>query len=233
MAIASHELRTPLTPLKMQHYILRRILIKEPSLAALNGQHDLLKIFEASEQQLNRLATLVEDLLDAPQISLGHLPLHPEETDLSELARGVLERRQSQLKQAGCAVELHAEKKVTGQWDRLRIEQVLSNLLVNAIKYGAGAPIEVTVCREGDHAKIVVRDHGIGIAEEDQKRIFDCFERAVSVRHFGGFGLGLYISRQIVQAHGGDIRVDSRIGAGSTFTVELPLMQAELKADAL
>jgi PAS domain S-box-containing protein len=237
MAIASHELRTPLTPLKMQHYILRKILTKEPSLTALKGQHDLLKIFEASEQQLNRLAMLVEDLLDAPRISLGHLILHPEETDLSELARGVLERCQSQLKQARCAVELQAEKKVIGQWDRLRIEQVLINLLANAIKYGAGTPIEVTVCREGDHAKIVVRDHGIGIAEGDQKRIFDCFERAVSVRHFGGFGLGLYISRQIVQAHGGNIRVDSRIGAGSTFTVELPvefpLKQAEIKRDAV
>ena len=223
MSIASHELRTPLTPLKMQLHILRKFLANEHAPIAPKAQQDLRKLFEASERQLERFSMVVEDLLDAPRISLGRLTIHPAEAELSELVREVLERYQSQSKQARCAVELQVEEKVTGQWDRLRIEQVVMNLLMNAIKYGAGAPINVTVSREGNLAKIAVRDHGIGIAEEDQKRIFDRFERAVSVRHFGGFGLGLYISSQIVQAHGGNIRVDSRIGEGSTFTVELPV----------
>jgi signal transduction histidine kinase len=110
-----------------------------------------------------------------------------------------------------------------GRWDRLRVEQVLMNLLSNAFKYGSGQPIDVVVTSDGTTAKLTVTDHGIGIAAVDQRRIFDRFERASSAIHFGGLGLGLFITRQIVEALGGTIGVTSELGEGSTFTVELPL----------
>ena len=112
-----------------------------------------------------------------------------------------------------------------GRFDRQRLEQVVVNLLANAVKYGAGRPIDVVVAEEEDRAKLAVRDRGIGISEEDQARIFERFARAVSVKHFGGFGLGLYICREIVRAHGGTIRVESRLGQGATFIIELPLSE--------
>ena len=119
-------------------------------------------------------------------------------------------------------MSLHASDGVIGFWDRLRLEQVLSNLLTNAMKYGADAPIEVEISARGDAARMTVRDHGIGIHDEDQKRIFERFERAVSGESFPGMGLGLFITREIVEAHGGKIAVASRPGDGARFEVTLP-----------
>lgn len=127
-----------------------------------------------------------------------------------------------ELAQAGCALTLRADAPAVGTWDRQRLEQVATNLISNAAKYGAGKPAEVIVEDSGATVRLVVRDLGIGIAREHQARIFEAFERAVSVRHYGGFGLGLWITRQIVSAMGGEVRVESQPGAGSTFTVELP-----------
>lgn len=222
MSIAGHELRTPLTPLKLQVEILRNLLLKHIP-PETKGRSNLVTLFNNSEQQIDRLSKLVEDLLDVSRISLGHLKLNPEETDLSELLTSILQRYEAQFKQAACAVEFFGAEKVVGQWDRLRVEQVLINLLINASKYGAGKPIIVTVTKEAEEAKVTIQDFGIGIAQEDQERIFGRFERAVSVRNFGGFGLGLFISLQIVHAHGGKIEVASKIGSGSTFTLILPL----------
>jgi signal transduction histidine kinase len=112
---------------------------------------------------------------------------------------------------------------VIGRWDRLRIEQVVENLLSNALKYGGAQPISVIVERNGEEARLTVRDRGIGIDAADQQRIFDRFERAVASQRAGGFGLGLWITKQIVDAHGGSIRVESTPGSGSAFLVELPL----------
>jgi signal transduction histidine kinase len=126
---------------------------------------------------------------------------------------------------------------VLGRWDPLRIEQVIANLLSNACKYGAGKPIEIQVGEEHGRARLSVQDHGIGIPAADRDRIFERFERAASRRHYGGLGLGLYISRQVVQAHAGAIRVQSQTGEGSTFIVDLPLQPASRElpdaADAL
>ena len=131
--------------------------------------------------------------------------------------REVIERSESTL-------VLRAEDAIQGRWDAIALETVTGNLLSNAIKFGAGRPIEVAVESDDRHARLTVVDHGIGIAEEQQGRIFERFERAVSARHYGGFGIGLWVARHLVEAHGGDIQVHSRQGEGSRFTVELPIV---------
>jgi len=126
------------------------------------------------------------------------------------------------LDRAGCTVTVSAPEMVVGRWDRGRIEQVLANILSNAMKFGAGRPIEVDVDATADAVRIAVRDHGIGVSAEDQARIFERFERAVPTRHFGGLGLGLYTSVQILRAHQGSLRVDSQPGQGAVFVIDLP-----------
>jgi signal transduction histidine kinase len=217
VAIASHELRTPLTTLLLQADGLLRMLEKPPA--------DPDKLRERGgkiQTQALRINRLIGSLLDVSRITGGRLRLDREPVELRALVEEVLQRSEGALKRAGCAVQLTASA-VVGQWDRLRIDQVVTNLISNATKYAAGKPVRITVESDGKLARLVVADEGIGIDPADQARIFARFERAVSERNFGGLGLGLWISEQIVSAHGGAIRVDSRPGLGSTFTVELPL----------
>src|SRR5262249_53117191 len=140
-----------------------------------------------------------------------------EDFDLVELVGEVVERFEEEARRAGSAVTIAAPASARGRWDRTRLDQALTNLLANAIKYGAGKPVEVAVAVDAAIARVTVHDEGIGIASEDLHRIFDRFERAVSSTHYGGLGLGLYIARQIVEAHGGQIQVKSNPGAGATF----------------
>src|SRR5262249_28227452 len=175
-----------------------------------------------------RLAQLVSELMDVSRISEGRLQLHRDEVDLAELVRDVARRFSDDASKAGCAVSLHVEGATRGQWDQLRIEQVVTNLLTNALKFGAGRPVELVISGSEGRARVAVRDHGIGVAPEDAERIFARFERASAARMFGGLGLGLYIVRQIVEAHGGHVRVESAPGEGSMFTVDLPCQPPRL-----
>jgi signal transduction histidine kinase len=217
MAIASHELKTPLTPLQLDLDLLLRIVHET------GADQRLIKRLETANRQTRRLTHLVEELLDVSRLTSGHLSLELQEFDLVEMAGEVLDRHRRDAGVAGCALELHAERPVKGDWDRMRFEQILSNLLSNAIKYGAGKPVEVTVQEADGMARLVVEDHGIGISQEDAARIFDRFERAVSPRNYGGLGLGLYVARQLAEAHGGTIVVHSQLGVGAKFTAVLPL----------
>jgi signal transduction histidine kinase len=174
-------------------------------------------------RQGSRLTHLAEALMDVARLSTGRLQLGREEFDLAELAGEVTTRFAEDLERAGCELQLRTSP-VRGCWDRLRVEQVLTNLLANAIKFGPGRPIEVRVEGEGELARLVVRDQGMGISPEAQRRIFERFERAVSFRSYGGLGLGLYVSKQIAEAHGGHIHVSSEPGEGATFTVEFPAL---------
>ncbi len=220
LSIAGHELKTPLTALSLDLDMLQMTLE-----ASDRGETEprFAKRLHKASQNLERLGELVRELLDVSRLSVGGIVLDTTSLDLGRVVRGAVERFQEHAVEAGCELIITTpQNPVMGVWDPMRLEQVLSNLLSNAIKYGAGKTVEIALESGPTHATIRVKDHGIGIAPADQERIFERFERAVSVHHYGGFGLGLWISRQFVTAMGGSLRVESRSGHGSTFIMELP-----------
>ena len=216
LAIASHELRNPVNALQLQLVALMLAIEKNDRPVTSAWASDRVRHAVAASR---RLTDLVETLLDVSRITAGRLDLEPEEIDFGQSIHTVLEGFKDLLTNRQVVTRV---ARVTGSWDRLRLEQIVTNLLSNAIKYGEGRPIEISL--EGDDAiaSLAVTDHGIGIGAEDQARLFERFERAVSRRHYGGFGLGLWITRQLVHAMGGQISVQSRPGEGSTFHVMLP-----------
>jgi signal transduction histidine kinase len=217
LSTASHELRTPITSLKLRMESLLRMASSKVQPAT--------AYYETVDRALTstkRLQRLVEELLDVRRVEQGQMTLTLSEVDLVMLVSAAAEQVELELAQAGASLSVVAPGKVAGIWDARRLEQVVTNLLTNAIKFGAGKPIEVTVREVGVHAELTVTDHGIGIDPARLPHVFDRFERAVSTAHYPGLGLGLYLARSIVESHGGTIRVDSQVGQGSTFTVRLP-----------
>ncbi|MNF28173.1 Sensor protein KdpD [compost metagenome] len=221
MSIVAHEVRTPLNGLILETQLRKMHLARDNSAAfTLDKMHAMV---DRDERQIKSLIRLIEDMLDVSRIRTGKLSIRPKRFDLSTLVRELLHNFSQQIDAAEASVSLDATQPVIGNWDEFRIEQVISNLLTNALRYGAKSPISVKVYSEGGQALVDVQDRGIGISEENQKRIFQQFER-VSARHaVAGLGLGLFISEQIVAAHGGTITVQSRIGEGALFRVCLPL----------
>jgi signal transduction histidine kinase len=220
LSVASHELKTPLTPLTLKLDSLARALQAEPG-TGFAAQHG--RDVDVMRRQVKRLSDLVNDLLDVSRIASGRMRLDLERVDLAALAREVCLRFQPEADRAGCELRVSAPGPAEGYWDRLRLEQVLGNLLSNALKYGAGKPIHVQVRADGARAWLVVRDEGIGIAPEALGRIFEKFERAVSERNYGGLGLGLHVARTLAESMDGALRVESAPGEGATFTLELPI----------
>jgi signal transduction histidine kinase len=217
ISAASHELRTPLTTLELQLDGLVRAMASstDPSTARWLSKAEKLRA------QTHRLEDLIEGMLDVFGFTAERPQLRPEDLDLADVAREVVDRMGQQSKLAHSAIELHA-RPARGYWDRERLDQVLTHLLANALKFGGGRMVKVVVESAGDLARFTVADRGIGIPVEDQERIFGRFERAASANHYGGFGLGLWIVRELVQAMGGSVRVESRPADGATFVVELP-----------
>jgi signal transduction histidine kinase len=224
LAVASHELHTPLTSLMLTVQSQMRHLSPSPPERAKAS-------FEVIERQGRRLSKLVNDLLDVSQIAAGGPSVELEPVDISALVREVAERFADDASRARSPLRVQAEEPVVGSWDRGRLDQVISNLLANAIKFGAGEAIDVSVVREGGDALLVVRDRGIGINAEHLPLIFERFERGVSSRRYGGLGLGLYIVRSIVDKLGGRVRCESKPGAGATFVVSLPLVSLPREAN--
>ena len=218
LSVASHELRTPLTSLKLR---VQGLIDQAPPVANPADAERLRKSFELAERQVRRLEKLVNSLLDVSRIAVGRFPLQSEEVDLVGIVHGVIGQFSAEIGRSGVEVLLDVPVHAVGCWDPLRLEQVVVNLLSNALKYGAGKPIEIAVHLDDDQASLIVRDHGIGIDSADQARIFERFERAVSL-NYGGLGLGLHITREIVHAHGGTISVESEPGKGAAFIVVLP-----------
>ncbi|KAI2683786.1 hybrid sensor histidine kinase/response regulator [Pseudomonas sp. TNT3] len=221
MSIVAHEVRTPLNGLILETQLRKMHLARDNAAAfTLDKMHAMV---DRDERQIKSLIRLIEDMLDVSRIRTGKLSIRPSRFDLAALVRGLLQNFAPQIDAAESSVTLNAEESVIGHWDEFRIEQVISNLLTNALRYGAKSPISVKVYSENGQARVEVRDQGIGIGEENQKRIFQQFERVTAKHAVAGLGLGLFISEQIVTAHGGTITVESRIGEGALFRVCLPL----------
>ena len=214
ISVAAHELRTPLTALQLKLQGLER------GLAAADPRK--FQRLEGAVRQTERLSRLIDRLLDVSRIAQGRLELWPEEFDLAVLVREVADDFREPAAQARAPLKLQLPEKAEGSWDRLRIEQVLVNVLSNAVKYGAGKPVSVKLEKEEERVRLAVHDQGIGIPAEDVSRIFGRFQRAASIHNYGGLGLGLYITRHIVEAHRGTIAVASTVGEGSTFSIDLP-----------
>jgi signal transduction histidine kinase/uncharacterized membrane protein affecting hemolysin expression len=230
ISIASHELKTPLTVLQLQ---VQAIMAMTSGRAMTElPEEKIQEMKRTANRQIQRFSKLIHDLLEVSQPASKKSKLDLRELEMSELVKEVAHELSSELSRNRCELRLQARERIVGCWDRFRIEQIVTNLMTNAMKYGAGKPVCVEVSRQGEKARVSVRDFGIGIAKADQSRIFGRFERAVSLRNFGGFGLGLFIAQQAASAHGGTIWVESEPGEGSTFFLEVPLKPDELKQAA-
>ncbi|PKL98940.1 MAG: hybrid sensor histidine kinase/response regulator [Gammaproteobacteria bacterium HGW-Gammaproteobacteria-9] len=221
MSIVSHELKTPLNTLILEVQ-LRKLQLGRNNLAAFSEER-LRNMVDKDERQVQSLIRLIDDMLDVSRIRTGKLSIRPSRTDLAELVGNVVESFAAQMEACGCELRLERAESIIGVWDAFRIEQVLANLLTNAMRYGAGKPVQVSVTSCAEGACIEVRDHGIGISPQSLERIFCQFERAEGSEGSAGLGLGLFIADQIVRAHNGRIQVQSVEGQGSQFRVLLPL----------
>lgn len=218
LAAAAHDLRTPIAAVKLHV----DSLLRHPAKGTPPIDERTLERLRAMGRQVRHLALLVDRLLDVSRLSTGKIELVAELVDLVTIARDVLERFEPDLEWARCALTFRAPASIIGNWDRTRIDQVLTNLISNAIKYGHGAPIEVELAATAFGARISVADHGVGIPPDAHARVFEKFERAAEGSRVTGLGLGLWIVRSIVEASGGLISLDSQPGRGSTFVVDLP-----------
>ncbi len=215
LSIASHELKTPLAALKL--HIELALMTENPTLA----EKGIAKLRKA-DRQIGRLNDLIEEMLDLSRIRTGKLRLVLESLDLVQIAHAVVDDFKAAALSAGTAIHFEADPEINGQWDRIRLEQILTNLLSNGLKYGKGNPVRLAIHVRGEEVEITTTDEGIGIHPRDLERIFLPFQRAASVRHLGGLGLGLYICRQVVEAMGGKISVESKENRGSCFRIVLP-----------
>jgi signal transduction histidine kinase len=220
VAIAAHELRNPMTPILLQVSILLAAA-KDPRRCRPDVLAPRLEVLELAVREFVRRSTA---LLDVSRIAAGNVRIEAAEVDLSGVVRGVVDRAGVSARMARSRLEADIQDGVVGTWDRLALEQVAENLLSNAIKFGAGRPVRVALRADGRTARLVVRDRGVGIPEADRARVFQRFERAVTRREHGGFGIGLWLANRLVAAMGGTIAVESAPGEGATFTAALPLL---------
>jgi signal transduction histidine kinase len=221
MSLVAHEMRTPLNTLFLEVQVRLSQLAKNN--LAIFTPENLQKMLGRSERQLKSMMRLIEDMLDVSRIKNGKLSIQPQGADLSLLVRQLAEDLTPLAKESEVEFVLQIDSEVQGHWDAFRIEQIIINLLTNAVRYGKGKPVHVTLAMEGEHAVIKVADQGVGIAEHEQKKIFEAFERSGDNEVKAGLGLGLYISRKLAEAHAGEISVVSQKNQGSTFTLRLPL----------
>jgi PAS domain S-box-containing protein len=220
LSIASHELKTPLSSLTLQLGMLSHLLERKSEFEKV--QDRLTKATENARRQLGRLTELIEDLLSVSRITAGQLALERTRVELGAMVKETADRLRDNAYVAKSSIDIQAVEPVYGIWDQRKLDQVVTNLLTNALRYGPGKPIEISVQKSKSRAFLRVRDYGMGIPAEKHTRVFEKFQRGLTSSHYGGLGLGLYISRTIIDRHGGRIWVESEEGKGATFVVELP-----------
>lgn len=219
VSIASHELKTPLTSI-----LLNLQLVQDKIKTATDKKADMDEIerlIEINISQGKRLSKLINDLLNSSVISSGRLRIEKERINLKDVIDNTINKYEGRATRKRIFIKYN-QKKIIGRWDAIRLEQVFTNLISNAVKYGKKKPILITVSQISDKAIIKITDKGIGIDTQDQPYVFDLFRRAVDPTSFKGLGIGLFISRQIVEAHGGSLTLESKINRGTTFIIELP-----------
>jgi signal transduction histidine kinase len=216
LSIASHELKTPLTAFQLNLSAIERGL-SQVSQVTIGDR------LEVARRSVRRLARLIELLLDVSQLTTGRLKLSPAQVDLATIVSDVVAASEEEARRLGTLLSVQLESPLPGNFDPERMGQVVHHLLSNALKFGQGRPVELSLRSQGNGVVLTVVDHGIGIPPDDRARIFERFERAVSVRQYGGLGLGLWVARQVVEAHQGAIRVEDTPGGGATFHIHLPL----------
>lgn len=221
LSIASHELKTPLTTITLRIQSTLDSILNQ-TLANFSGEK-LVSSLSIAQEQTRRLQNLIKDLLNFSLITTGKLDLELKSSDLNDIVKSTLDRFEDHLTLSGCKVTFRPSEPIIGLWDQIRLEQAISNLLTNAIKYGEEQPIEVEVKKEHNTAKISISDHGIGIDPSLKKTIFERFQRATKDKKYQGLGVGLFIVKQIAEAHEGKVSVNSKLGKGSTFTLQLPI----------
>lgn len=227
MSMVAHELRTPLNTLFLDVQV-RTLQLERDNLAAFS-KPELLKMTERDRRQIKNMIRLIDDMLDLSRISSDKLSIRPVETDLAELLERLVHDFTPQAQSSGYTLHLDILDRVEGKWDAFRLEQIIVNLLTNAMRYGNGNPITLSLHQQGNTAVVAVRDQGHGISPEDQARIFHAFERGQGNQVKSGLGLGLYIAQQLAEAHAGSIAVQSTLNAGSTFTLSLPLISEQVE----
>jgi signal transduction histidine kinase len=220
LSVASHELKTPLTPLSLKLQVLAQKAAAQPESPF---AREVQAHVEVGRKQVRKLGELIGDLLDVSRISAGRMKLAWEPVDFAAVLRDVVSRNEEQADKQGSPLQVEAPSTLMGTWDAMRLEQVVVNLLDNSLKYGPGKPVRLRLVEDLGKAVLTVKDEGIGIAPSAQGRIFERFMRGVSDRHYGGLGLGLFITKSCVEAMGGSIHVQSEPGQGALFTVVLPL----------
>ena len=230
MSLVAHELRTPLNTLFLETQM-RSLQLKRGNTAAFGGQQ-MEAMIQRDERQIKSMIRLIDDMLDVSRMRSGKLSIRPAKVELMNLLERVVSDLSLQAATTGSSLTLRPHEGVDGCWDEFRVEQVIVNLLTNALRYGCGQPVEVSVERSGEMVRIDVRDQGKGIAPSDLERIFEPYERGARNGEPKGLGLGLYISRQLAISHGGELRVASKPGEGSVFSLVLPCTDVPVCVEA-
>lgn len=226
ISLVAHELRTPLNTLHIETQV-RMLHLQRGDLAVFDKQR-LNAMVERDARQINSMVRLISDMVDVCRVNSGNLSVRPEKINLSQLVARVAGDFALQAQAKGSVINLDIAEDIYGSWDDFRIEQILVNLITNALRYGGGKPVGVILAVKGDHVEVCVQDQGRGIPANEHQRIFEKFERLGNNEVREGLGMGLYIARQLAEAHGGTLGVSSKLGEGSCFTLRLPFVYANM-----